>query len=146
MKHKLVPLLSVLGLALGTVLIAAGPAAASPVCSTVRYLTATNGHLIAVPAYTSGSTYCHLQRGGGGEGVQTLQTSIYQCYYLRGPRLAVFNIARDGSYGLKTEAAVAAVQRYHKIPDDGIYGPQTRNYMQHFANWEGELNCSYFKP
>ncbi|MQY11008.1 hypothetical protein SRB5_11220 [Streptomyces sp. RB5] len=145
MKNKLVPLLITLGLALGTVAVAAGPASASPVCSTASYVEArTTMSYIAVPSTSGGDTYCHLQRGAGGEGVKTLQTSLYQCYYLRGPRLAVFNIARDGSYGPKTEAAVKAAQQYHRISADGIYGPQTRNYMMHFGNWEGDVACGYF--
>ncbi|MET7617979.1 peptidoglycan-binding domain-containing protein [Streptomyces sp. NPDC005408] len=150
MKQKIAAILAAFGLAAGMVLVSSGPAAASPVCPNSIWLPGKyTGQFINIPADANYNTYCHLQRGAGGTGVKALQQSIYWCYYVRpnGAWGSVFNIARDGSYGPKTEAAVRAVQSFHSISADGVYGPQTRNTMLHFGQFEaGDPDtCDYFK-
>ncbi|WP_405430623.1 peptidoglycan-binding protein [Micromonospora sp. NBC_00617] len=40
----------------------------------------------------------------------------------------------DGNFGSNTASALAAAQRSHSIPDDGVYGPQTRKTILFVTN------------
>ena len=134
---KIVSVLATVGLAAGLLVASGGPASASPPCTTFGYAVAASGNILAVPATNGGASpfHCHLQRGYSNRAVWYLQYSITWCY--RDYREDVLNIAVDGNYGPKTQAAVRRVQEIEHIKVDGTYGPQTRNAMMHRqAEWE----------
>jgi peptidoglycan hydrolase-like protein with peptidoglycan-binding domain len=88
---------------------------------------------------------CVMSRGGqqARDSVITLQASINYCYINTG-RIAGFpdsaggRLDVDGVYGSLTREAVIRVQRYHRIGDDGIYGPQTAGTVYHYVEiWYG---------
>jgi peptidoglycan hydrolase-like protein with peptidoglycan-binding domain len=141
---KIASVLATLGLTAGLVFMFGGSASASLPCKVGLTVTGRDGNLITVPATSGGSTWCHLQRGYSNEAVWYLQYSIVDCYRGWGE---VVNIAVDGNFGPKTEAAVKWVQQHHGITADGIYGPQTRNAMLHrHADWpDQEPGCSRFQ-
>jgi peptidoglycan hydrolase-like protein with peptidoglycan-binding domain len=59
--------------------------------------------------------------------VRALQDTLNKCYAtVIGKQLKV-----DGSYGSLTQAAVAKAQKWHRIKQDGIYGPQTAGTIYH---------------
>jgi murein L,D-transpeptidase YcbB/YkuD len=78
-----------------------------------------------VPAiYPSFTPYkCQLRRGDTGEAVHQLQNTLDMCY---GERLIT-----DGEFGPLTEAALKRAQSRAGTTPDGIYGPLTRNAIQH---------------
>jgi peptidoglycan hydrolase-like protein with peptidoglycan-binding domain len=61
---------------------------------------------------------CTLNLGAHNWGVYFLQVTLRNCYGQA--------IAADASFGAATRVAVQNAQRAHRIPDDGVYGPQTR--------------------
>ncbi|QUA54588.1 peptidoglycan-binding protein [Aristaeella lactis] len=59
----------------------------------------------------------NLKKGSKGSKVRVLQQDLKSLGY---------NIAVDGDFGAKTEKAVKAFQKAHKLTADGIVGPKTR--------------------
>lgn len=136
---KIVSVLATVGLTAGLLVWSGGPAAASPACTKIGFPQSTTGNFLAVPAIREDSlresTHCHLQRGYANAAVWQLQYNITWCYRGRGE--AVLNIAVDGQFGPKTQAALRRVQEIEKIKVDGVYGPQTRSAMLHRQyDWE----------
>ncbi|MFF0450469.1 peptidoglycan-binding protein [Streptomyces sp. NPDC004609] len=129
MKRKLVSIVSAMGVAAGLVVVAAGPAAASPGCTIAGAIAAANGSIVGMPMSSSGGIHCHLQQGYASPAVKVLQQSIRRCYGI--------NIVADGRFGPLTRNAVLTVQRREGISADGVYGPQTRDHMAHaLIAWE----------
>jgi murein L,D-transpeptidase YcbB/YkuD len=73
---------------------------------------------------------CVLGVGNQGSAVRTLQHALNRCYAPPYNNITAV-LKEDGIYGSKTQTAVKAVQNFNGIPHDGVYGPQTRSYM----NW-----------
>lgn len=66
---------------------------------------------------------CTMGEGDGDDdAVTVLQDALVRC---NGQAVTV-----DGGYGPLTAVAVAAVERQHGAPADGVYGPETRQVMQ----------------
>jgi hypothetical protein len=73
-----------------------------------------------------------------GWGVVALQQSLKNCY---GQSIVV-----DGDFGPATKAALRNAQRIHRIPDDGQYGPQTRDTLLWWTDqWDGPYACFKFR-
>lgn len=137
-----------LSLAGSMTVVAAGPAAAaSPSCGqywqfrTVTRPDGTWGELfMPVDNQTNRNWRCAMSRGWSGDPVGLLQRSLNQCYWDDpGRRVIAARLAEDSSYGRLTRDAVTAVQRYHGIGADGVYGPQTAGTMFHHTHvfWPG---------
>ncbi|WP_211240910.1 peptidoglycan-binding domain-containing protein [Hamadaea tsunoensis] len=78
-----------------------------------------------------GTWKCISRSGDHNPGVAELQRGLNWCYgNSRGVNLGV-SLAVDGDFGPATKAAVAKVQKFHKIPADGVYGPQTAAKIWH---------------
>lgn len=92
------------------------------------YMTATNTSVYF--------TKCTLQNGSRGTGVKALQAAINECYKSVLSSAGLAQLVVDGSYGSKTQAAVKAVQRSHRIDPDGVFGPITSSVMKWPGNWE----------
>lgn len=112
-------------------------------------------YIVWVPTYTgtggNPTTSCHLAPGSRADAVEQLQT-LNVCYsasksfrdFLGRVNLGFAFLTVDGVYGAKTQAAVAAVQRHHKIKLDGSYGPQTALAMKHSAKpFDGPYRNNY---
>jgi serine/threonine-protein kinase len=125
-----------LAVAPGTAAAAAGPALLalpSPICTGVVVVN-VGGHPVPVPAY-NGNQRCYMQRYDGKvdtASLKTMQSAINICYIQKGRlgTMAPLSLASPDTFGPRTEAAVAAVQRWHSISADGGWGPQTRAAMQ----------------
>jgi len=118
----------------GLIGLGAAPASATSPCDSwleVKSLTG-NGYL-EMPGLSSGSTYCHLQRGNSSRAVTILQETFNRCYAddlgLDLGHGGGVHIGVDGNFGPETETAMRRVQAYHGISADGVYGPNTRNAM-----------------
>lgn len=114
-------LLAVVTMFAGLLVTAAPANAATPQCTSwvVSY---DEGY---VPATASGETNCWMLRGNYSEGVWALQMSLVYCYgqYV-GPN------GPDSDFGGNTFQALKNVQKFHRIKDDGGYGPQTRSVIR----------------
>ncbi|MCD9024089.1 S8 family serine peptidase [Cohnella silvisoli] len=76
-----------------------------------------NGASITKPKTTSGST---IKAGDSGDKVKAVQEMLVKAGY---------NIATDGNFGPKTQAAVLNFQKSQGIKTDGIVGNQTINVL-----------------
>jgi Putative peptidoglycan binding domain len=110
-------------------------AAAAPYCySWTDFVTGPGTpYTVPIPSTTrnGGESNCILGRGNQTEGVYKLQNALNRCY---GQNLTV-----DGVYGAATERAVKNVQAKYGLPQDGVYGPQTRAAM----TWPKYLNGQF---
>ncbi|GGS34200.1 peptidoglycan-binding domain-containing protein [Actinokineospora fastidiosa] len=128
---------AVVAAAAAGVVVSAGPAAAAtPLCSKVVTVTGVGAKVI-VPASSGGSLNCLIGRGlvANETIVRQLQHTLVRCYTnMRMPSPytgeRVGDIAVDGDFGPRTEAAVKAVQAGAGVTVDGIYGSETRNRMR----------------
>ena len=115
---------------LGLVSVAvAGPADASPQCTTARNVSTWDGAVVTVPVSSNGSDNCWLAKGNVGSAVRALQQAIRRC---EGAEFA--NVSVDGDYGPQTKWAVTEIQQGvaaagDPISIDGVYGPQTKGVM-----------------
>lgn len=74
---------------------------------------------------------------GGAQAIRALQKSLYGCYHQS-------DVASDGAFGPKTQAALKRVQKSLGITVDGIYGNETRDHMAFLVAWHGnEAQCAY---
>ena len=117
------------GIAVLPALASAPPASALPSCTGTSLIWDRAGFFqVRVPTIGNGTGNddCELGPGNDSVAVQRLQIALDQCDL---PFIPYPAIAADGSYGVNTENAVKATQRYWGITADGIYGPQTRGAM-----------------
>ncbi|GIJ81259.1 Putative peptidoglycan binding domain-containing protein [Micromonospora phaseoli] len=123
---------TVLALAAGGVLVAASPAAAAtPACNGQTYWwSAKWGVKLSVPINTASSGVdvrgCLMRQGDGpsggvGRAVRALQQALNMCYQER--------LTLDGDFGSLTKAALVRAQRREGISADGVYGPQTADFL-----------------
>jgi hypothetical protein len=149
-KRLILVLAAVLPLLGSLIVVTASPAAAaSPRCYTsvgVRSETRPDGTYgyvrLPIDNLTNYNWCCAMSKGGqqGAEAVRQLQNTLNQCYWQdAGRRVIAAPLRADGGYGSLTRDAVIAVQRYHGISADGVYGPQTAGTMFHdtWIRWPG---------
>ncbi|WFE50251.1 peptidoglycan-binding domain-containing protein [Micromonospora sp. WMMD1155] len=113
--------------------VTAGSAAADPVsvlatptCSkSITY----QGAL--VPASSTNSVNCNMQRGNVSDAVARLQDTMNDCYRSALTRVGVYPLSIDRNFGGNTEKALREVQRVAGTSADGVYGPNTRKAMLH---------------
>jgi len=96
-------------------------ASATSYCSTSVAVT-RNGYYTHVPATSGGSTSCLLGKGSTGAAVEELQLALSICSGLDTGGI-------DGIYGDKTVAAVRTLQSWYGLEKDGVYGPNTRDWV-----------------
>ncbi|MFC8620030.1 peptidoglycan-binding domain-containing protein [Micromonospora purpureochromogenes] len=114
----------------------AAPAYAASTCNTWRtYLGAY------VPSYGT-NVSCQMRRGNVSNGVLQLQQSMNICYEEMLRNRQLYPLGLDGNFGGRTESALKAVQSFHGITADGIYGGQTRDTMRHQRSGGG-MPCVY---
>jgi Putative peptidoglycan binding domain len=121
------------GIATGT-----GPAEAASSCtsySTFEEFGTPDGFVIwdqrlPTVGFNTFDASCVLGVGNQGSAVKTLQHALNRCYAPPYNNITAV-LTEDGKFGSKTQAAVRAVQTFNGIPHDGVYGPQTRRFM----NW-----------
>ncbi|MEU3458139.1 peptidoglycan-binding domain-containing protein [Micromonospora sp. NPDC006766] len=113
--------------------VAAVPAnAASSSCtSTSKFWVGDYPFTMPSVGTNTGNVNCVLSKGNQSGAVSNLQKHLNSCYWsgsTAGMHRSVFSTALvvDGVYGSATAAALTAVQRYHSIGADGVYGPETR--------------------
>ncbi len=133
-----------------TAVVFATPAAAEPSCTGNSTLV-RNGLRFTLPTLGNGTgnVACQLSRGNQSAAVQNLQAHLNLCYWsgstMSGHRSVLSTrLAADGIFGDRTHAAVVAVQRYHEIGVDGIYGPQTRRTILFAADNGGAGVCRQY--
>ncbi|MEV0269850.1 peptidoglycan-binding domain-containing protein [Hamadaea sp. NPDC050747] len=91
-----------------------------------------------IARYSDGSPRwsCWMGPGATGEPVKALQRALNACYstysvhWVGGHNLGFAQLTVDGQFGSKTKAALIAVQRYHGLTADGVYGSQTATHMK----------------
>ena len=132
-RRRVAVVVAVLGLAAGGVFVAVGPAAAAatPTCnSSTFWWSAKWNKNLYVPVYrdSAGVRYrgCQLKKGNGpsggvGTAVWTLQQVLNTCYNE--------HLSLDSDFGSNTKAALIRAQKKEHISADGIYGPQTADYL-----------------
>ena len=128
MIHRTRTILTVLLAAVTIPVVAPGLAHAAPDCNSfTTYPLGDIGGYVRVPTigWDTGAITCELGRGNFGDAVRVLQVSLRNCYFQ--------NIADDRDFGPRTQAALRVAQRELRVPDDGRYGPQTRNAGFAFA-------------
>ncbi|MEU8075963.1 peptidoglycan-binding domain-containing protein [Catellatospora citrea] len=126
-------------LAMAALTVTASPAqAATPRCNGYGYIVGTYYYDWDIPAAMTSLApvanpgpsmqwKCTMSPGANHMGVRALQDTLNKCYAtVIGKPLKV-----DGSYGSLTQAALAKAQKWHKIKQDGIYGPQTAAAIYH---------------
>ncbi|MBI3181333.1 MAG: LysM peptidoglycan-binding domain-containing protein [Myxococcales bacterium] len=74
----------------------------------------------------SGAPRAELRRGALGEAVKELQLALIRLGHMSRAQMQT----GPGIFGPRTEAAVKAFQRQHRIPPSGVYGPVTRKAME----------------
>jgi peptidoglycan hydrolase-like protein with peptidoglycan-binding domain len=128
-----------IAVATGGVMIAGPAQAATPTCNGhVFWFSGRWGQDLYVPVKTSSSGNvrgCELRQGAGpsggvGSAVHALQTTLNECY---GEHLTT-----DSEFGPATKAALIRAQRREGISADGIYGPQTADYLA-FTHRNGDF-------
>jgi peptidoglycan hydrolase-like protein with peptidoglycan-binding domain len=102
------------GLALPVSTAAAAPAATASVTSTVTVKAMRLASAQALQPWPV------LRQGANSTWPKVTVRSLQYLLNARGAKLAV-----DGIFGAKTKAAVAAFQRAHHLPADGVTGPKT---------------------
>ncbi|MGW4060928.1 peptidoglycan-binding domain-containing protein [Amycolatopsis sp. NPDC004747] len=114
--------------------------AATPLCTTTINVN-RGGNNLAVPATGSGNVTCLIGRTQAANSavVRSLQYTLKACYptvHLAAPYASelVGNLAVDGGFGPRTEAALKGVQGSIGTTADGVYGPNTRNAMRFPSN------------
>lgn len=127
--------------ATGLALVPSGvAAAATPLCTTAVNVN-RGGNNLSVPATNGGNVTCLIGRTQAANSavVRTLQYTLRTCY--PAVRLAspynnelVGNLATDGDFGARTEAAMKGVQSNIGTTPDGVYGQNTRNAMRFTSN------------
>ncbi len=110
-------------------------AATLPPCATTTEIV-RSGHEIMVPT-SKGNTSCLIGRSFAANTtiVARFQFTMRRCYPnldLASPYSSekVGELAVDGSFGPRSEAALKAVQSAVGTTADGIYGPKTRDRMK----------------
>jgi murein L,D-transpeptidase YcbB/YkuD len=116
-------------------LISVAPEASATSNCTMRYPWNRNNHIAWLPAASDGSTSCLLAKGSSGDAVYALQYALREC---SGLDTGGF----DGVYGDKTVAAVRTLQSWYGLPQDGVYGPNTRNWVM-WSWFQAEQNDTY---
>jgi Putative peptidoglycan binding domain len=108
------------------------PASALPSCQGATRFSGSKfpAGPVSIPTVDYGLTDwdCTMTVGAHNYGVYWLQIALIRCYGQ--------NIAADAEFGWATQWALANAQRIHRIPDDGVYGPQTRRTIM----WRTEYN------
>ena len=115
--------LAVLVAALAVGVIPPRSAGAQPSCTEASAFLTRHGDLALIPTI-GGLTQkddCLLGIGNQSYAVTILQITLKYCYGR--------NLALDGIFGPKTEAAVVFAQKTEHIVADGVYGPQTRDHL-----------------
>jgi hypothetical protein len=131
-RRRVAVVATVLGLAAGGVLVSASPAAAATsTCNgNTFWWSAKWNKYLYVPVYrnSAGVQYrgCQLRQGDGGTGgaahaVFALQQALNVCYNE--------NLTTDSDFGAHTKAALIRAQKREGVSADGIYGPQTADYL-----------------
>ncbi|WP_308257238.1 peptidoglycan-binding domain-containing protein [Saccharothrix luteola] len=119
------------------VIMSAAPASAAlaALCTTTSEVV-RSGRTIMVPT-VKGSTTCTIGReyAANTSVVSRFQSMMRRCYPdldLASPYSdeKVGDLADDGSFGPRTEAALKAIQRHIGTAADGICGPNTRDRMK----------------
>jgi len=114
--------------------------AATPLCTKARNVT-SGGRAISMPATANNSLTCLIGRNSAANStvVRHLQSTMKACYPTL--RLAdpysderISQLAVDGDFGPRTEAAMKAVQDATGADVDGVYGPNTRDRMRFRSN------------
>jgi peptidoglycan hydrolase-like protein with peptidoglycan-binding domain len=120
----------------GLVVSAGSAAAQVPLCVKMVTYGAPAG-IINVPANSDGRTTCLLGRDQAANYkiVTQFQQTMKTCYggvFLASPyqNEKIQNLAADGEFGPRTEAALKGVQKYIRVTADGSYGPVTRDHMK----------------
>ena len=88
---------------------------------------------VSIPTVDYGLTNwdCTMTVGANNFGVYWLQIALIRCYGQ--------SIVADAKFGTATQWALKNAQRIHGIPDDGVYGPQTRGTIMWWTEWG---NCA----
>ncbi|WP_235998953.1 peptidoglycan-binding domain-containing protein [Qaidamihabitans albus] len=127
----------------GTFVSTGSATAATPLCVKVVLHSPGGGHAISVPAASGNSTSCLIGRGlvANTAIVVQFQYTMIRCYgsrYLAAPyqNERIRDLATDGSFGPRTEAALKSVQKAVGTTADGTYGPNTRDRMR-FVSRDG---------
>jgi peptidoglycan hydrolase-like protein with peptidoglycan-binding domain len=99
---------------------------------------------VAIPtvrlgSLADGAVYCGMNfYTPHSMGVGVLQETLKRCYGQ--------SIEPDGYFGPATSAALKNAQRIHSIPEDGAYGPQTRDTIMWWTDsWSGPHTCARFR-
>ena len=114
-----------IGIASTGLIVGASPASAAVSCSTYAQVFNTSGTTQAnVPSTsTTGGFNCTLGSGTTGTGVRALQRTLNNCYSA--------GLTVDSNFGSATAAALKRAQRAAGVSDDGVYGPATRDAIDH---------------
>jgi peptidoglycan hydrolase-like protein with peptidoglycan-binding domain len=108
--------------------------AALPACGGATYYSTLWGipTTSAIPTVVLGQPNpdCTMSVGLVSYGVYFMQQALRNCYGQ--------NISADASFGYATREALKNAQRIHGIPDDGVYGPQTRRNLY----WATPAGCN----
>ncbi len=124
-KYAAIVLLAIAMIWLGVVSRPIQANAWTPTCTGWSSYYDSRGRAADVPTvgYGTYNSNCLLGYGATGGGVSTLQFTLNNCYNK--------GLVVDGIFGLHTKTALQQVQSSLKINADGIYGPQTRDAMNH---------------
>jgi peptidoglycan hydrolase-like protein with peptidoglycan-binding domain len=117
----------------GTTLImltSGAPASAAASCTGASLYLNTKNEQVEIPTIGDNTHQddCELGYGNVSNAVYWLQFDLNQCYRQ--------HLTLDKIYGTQTQLAVEVAQRAANIPDDGIYGPQTRDHIK-WVNYGG---------
>ena len=101
----------------------AASTAALPNCDDWSRFNVSRAHYVMIPTVGNETKRrsCVMDEGNQSAGVWVLQLALNECYGQ--------GIAGDSIYGPETKEAVKHAQRKHRIPDDGVFGPQTSRKM-----------------
>lgn len=144
MKRIVVVFVAVVA-AIGSTLIAATPASASPTCNTADVWLNNSNYYAEVPAYWSGSgdvsLACNMVRGNVSNGVLVLQRTLNDCYLEPAGQPL---LSEDRNFGRLTFEALKYAQGRAGARVDGVYGPETLRKLNWSAGQPGTCDRLFF--